>query len=186
MPSPYPSARVAVEAETWRAFRQAALVRGIHVSDYLAKLVEAELKRRALAPAGQITLEASENDQALVSLRAVRAAINELDDIASRLARAAYEQGGSWQDIASSLRVSEDAARREYQMGLPRGLGGTATVPRRPRSRRRCATRREPELASACRFAWVVTTSRVDVGPLALTCRERKGPDPARAVGASS
>jgi uncharacterized NAD(P)/FAD-binding protein YdhS len=110
---------VAVEAETWRAFRQAALVRGIHVSDYLAKLVEAELKRRALAPAGQITLEASENDQALVSLRAVRAAINELDDIASRLARAAYEQGGSWQDIASSLRLSEDAARREYQKGLP-------------------------------------------------------------------
>jgi hypothetical protein len=119
MPSRYPSARVAVEAETWRAFRQAALVRGIHVSDYLAKLVEAELKRRALAPAGQITLEASENDQALESLRAVRAAINELDDIASRLARAAYEQGGSWQDIASSLRLSEDAARREYQKGLP-------------------------------------------------------------------
>jgi hypothetical protein len=27
MPSPYPSARMAVEAETWRAFRQAALVR---------------------------------------------------------------------------------------------------------------------------------------------------------------
>jgi hypothetical protein len=118
MPSPYPSARVAVNAETWRAFRQAALVRGIHVSDYLAKLVEAELERRAPTPVGQITLEASENDQAFVALRAVRAAIDELDDIAGRLARAAYEQGGSWRDIASSLRLSEEATRRAYESRL--------------------------------------------------------------------
>jgi hypothetical protein len=35
MPSPYPAARVAVDDDTWRAFRQAALVRGIPVSVYL-------------------------------------------------------------------------------------------------------------------------------------------------------
>src|SRR5436190_11758549 len=107
MPSPYPSARVAVDSETWRAFRQAALVRGIHVSDYLAKLVEAELTRRALTPASDVTLAASETGQGLAALRAVRAAIDELDDIAGRLARSAHEHGGSWRDIASSLRLSE-------------------------------------------------------------------------------
>jgi hypothetical protein len=115
MPSPYPCARVAVQPETWRAFRQAALVRGIHISDYLAKLVETELQRRAPTPAGQVSLGDGEPDQALAALCAVRAAIDELDDIAGRLARAAYEQGGSWRDIASSLRLSEDAARRAYE-----------------------------------------------------------------------
>ena len=39
--------RVAVDDERWMAFRQAALARGISVSAYLGKLVEAELKRRA-------------------------------------------------------------------------------------------------------------------------------------------
>ena len=116
MPSPYPSARLAVDAETWRDFRQAALVRGIHVSEYLAKLVERELERRARTPAGQISLTASECEQCLAALRAVRAAIDELDDLAGRLARAAYEQGGSWRDIASSLRLSEDATLRAYEL----------------------------------------------------------------------
>jgi hypothetical protein len=119
MPSPYPSARVAVQAETWRAFRQAALVRGIHVSEYLAKLVEAELTRRAPTPAGQVSLAASETDQGLAALRAVRAAIDELDDIAGRLARVTHEQGGSWRNIASSLRLSEDTTRRAYDKQLP-------------------------------------------------------------------
>ena len=119
MPSPYPSARVAVDAETWRAFRQAALVRGIHVSGYLANLVEAELERRARTPAAQVSIAAREADQGLAALRAVRVAIDELDDIAGRLARAAYEQGGSWRDIASSLRLPEDAARRAYETRLP-------------------------------------------------------------------
>jgi hypothetical protein len=113
MPSPYPSARVAVQPETWRAFRQAALVRGIHISDYLAKLVGAELTRRATL-AGEVSLTSSETEQGLAALRAVRAAIDELDDIAGRLARAAHEQGGSWRDIASSIRLSEDATRRAY------------------------------------------------------------------------
>ena len=118
MPSPYPSARVAVDAETWRAFRRAALARDIHVSGYLAKLVEAELERRAHSPAAQVSIAASETDQGLAALRAVRAAIDELDDIAGRLARAAYEQGGSWRDIASSLRLPENAARRAYETRL--------------------------------------------------------------------
>ena len=47
MPSPYPAARIAVDDDAWRAFRQAALVRGIPVSVYLARLVEAELGRRS-------------------------------------------------------------------------------------------------------------------------------------------
>jgi hypothetical protein len=119
MPSPYPSARVAVGPETWRAFRQAALVRGIHVSVYLAKLVETELARREPTPAGGISIAGTEADQSLAALRAVRAAIDELDDIAGRLARSAYEHGGSWQDIASSLRLSEQATRRAYDVQRP-------------------------------------------------------------------
>jgi hypothetical protein len=35
VPSPYPAARIAVDADSWRAFRQAAIVRGIPVSVYL-------------------------------------------------------------------------------------------------------------------------------------------------------
>jgi hypothetical protein len=48
MPSPYPAARIAVNAETWRAFRQAAIARGIPVSGHLGRLVETELGRRTL------------------------------------------------------------------------------------------------------------------------------------------
>ena len=39
---------------------------------------------------------------------------NVLTPIAGRLARSAFEQGGSWKDIASSLRITPDAARRAY------------------------------------------------------------------------
>ena len=87
MPSPHPSARVAVDTDTWQAFRQAALVGGIHVSEYLAKLVRAELARRSSTLPGQVSLDATEADQGLAALKAVRAAIDELDDIAGRLAR---------------------------------------------------------------------------------------------------
>jgi hypothetical protein len=44
----------------------------------------------------------------------VRVSIDDLDDIAGRLARSAHELGGSWQDIGSSLGLTEDAARRAY------------------------------------------------------------------------
>jgi hypothetical protein len=114
MPSPYPAARIAVDADTWRAFRQAAIVRGIPVSVYLARLVEAELGRRDATPTGDVDAETAPGNQALGALEGVRASIDELDDIAGRLARSAHQLGGSWRDIASSLRLTEDAARRAY------------------------------------------------------------------------
>jgi hypothetical protein len=118
MPSPYPAARIAVDANAWRAFRQAAIVRGIPVSVYLGRLAEAELGRRAATPGGDVDAEDAPRDQALGALAGVRASIDELDDIAGRLARSAHQLGGSWRDIASSLRLTEDAARRAY--GRPR------------------------------------------------------------------
>jgi hypothetical protein len=115
VPSPYPAARIAVDADTWRQFRQAALVRGIPVSVYLARLVEAELGRRDTSPLADLPADAGPRDEALAALAAVRASIDELDDIAGRLARAATEVGGSWRDIATRLRLTEDAARRAYE-----------------------------------------------------------------------
>jgi hypothetical protein len=114
MPSPYPAARIGVDDEAWRAFRQAAIVRGIPVSVYLAKLVEAELGRRSETEVGEVATEAAPRDQAMVALSAVRASIDELDDIAGRLARSAAELGGSWSDVASSLGLAENSARRAY------------------------------------------------------------------------
>ncbi|MEN3285001.1 MAG: hypothetical protein V7607_6141 [Solirubrobacteraceae bacterium] len=114
MPSPYPAARIAVDAETWRAFRQAAIVRGIPVSVYLGRLVQTELGRRNATAIADVTADAEPDDQALAALGAVRASIDDLDDIAGRLARSANELGGSWRDIGSSLGLTEDAARRAY------------------------------------------------------------------------
>ena len=119
MPSPYPAARIAVDDEAWRAFRQAALIRGIPVSVYLAKLVDAELARRGDTQVGGVAADDVPRDQAMVALSAVRASIDELDDIAGRLARAAAELGGSWSDVASSLGLAEDAARRAYDRPRP-------------------------------------------------------------------
>jgi hypothetical protein len=114
VPSPYPAARIAVDAQSWRAFRQAAIVRGIPVSVYLGRLVEAELGRRNATDIAEVTPDVAPSDQALAALSTVRASIDELDDIAGRLARSANQLGGSWRDIASSLRLAEDAARRAY------------------------------------------------------------------------
>ena len=108
-----------MEDGAWRAFRQAAIVRGIPVSVYLGKLVEAELGRRSEAQVGEVDAEAGPRDQAMVALSAVRASIDELDDIAGRLARSAAELGGSWSDVASSLGLAEDAARRAYDRPRP-------------------------------------------------------------------
>src|SRR2546422_11422240 len=102
MPSANQVARVAVDDATWRAFRQAALSRGITVAAYLAKLVDAELRRRK-ADAVNVDTDQPPADQALAALAAVRSSIDELDDIAGRLARSAVEHGGSWKDVASSL-----------------------------------------------------------------------------------
>lgn len=119
MPSPYPAARVAVDADTWRAFRQAAIVRDIPVSVYLGRLVHTELDRRNATAIAEVTPDAAPRDQALAALGAVRASIDDLDDIAGRLARSANGLGGSWRDIASSLGLPEEAARRAYDR--PRG-----------------------------------------------------------------
>ena len=115
MPSRNRVARVAVDDETWRVFRQAALARGITVAAYLGKLVESELRRRKASPLSPPDAEQPESDQALAALAAVRLAIDELDDIAGRLARSATEHGGSWDDVASSLGLSHRAARKAYE-----------------------------------------------------------------------
>jgi hypothetical protein len=114
MPSPYPAARVAVDEKSWRAFRQAALVRGISVSTYLGKLVDAELKRRRATPLARTSHDDPAPDSALEALATVRAAIDELDDIAGRLARSAIATGASWNEIGASLRLASDAARSAY------------------------------------------------------------------------
>jgi hypothetical protein len=75
-------ARVAVSDEEWRAFRQAGLAQGISVSTYLARLVEAELKRRRGRPVDAVDPEAAPADQAVNALAEVRVSIDELDKIA--------------------------------------------------------------------------------------------------------
>jgi hypothetical protein len=114
MPSSYPAARVAIDDESWRAFRQAALVRGIPVSAYLGKLVESELKRRRATPLATTHEEDPRPDVALDALATVRASIDELDDIAGRLARVAIGAGASWPEVGSALGVKSDVARSAY------------------------------------------------------------------------
>ncbi len=115
MPSRNQVARVAVDDATWRAFRQAALARDMTVATYLGKLVETELRRRKASPLSATDPEPPDVEQALNALTAVRLAIDELDGIAGRLARSAVEHGGSWEDVASSLGRSRQAARKAYE-----------------------------------------------------------------------
>ena len=122
MPSPYNAARVAVDEETWQAFRQAALARGIPVSAYLGQLVQREVARRRGTSAAGVDMALPAPDQALLALEAVRASIDDLDDIAGRLARSATEHGGSWEDVGSSLRMSSEAARTAYERSSGRSL----------------------------------------------------------------
>jgi len=107
-------ARVAVDDATWRQFRQIALIRDRSIAAYLGALVRDELRRRRQRPVAAIVADAPREDQALIALRDVRAAIDELDDIAGRLARTAIDQGASWQDVGSSLRIAPEAAERAY------------------------------------------------------------------------
>lgn len=97
------------------AFRQAALARGISVSSYLGKLVKAELNRRKGRALASISPEMPAEDQAMAALAEVRASIDELDAIAGRLARSAIAHGGSWEDLASSLRLEPEQARSAYE-----------------------------------------------------------------------
>lgn len=114
MPAQAQVSRVAVDDKTWVAFRQAALARGISVSAYLGKLVEAELKRRAGRNVAAVEPEAPAGEQAVAALAEVRASIDELDEIARRLARSVVEHGGSWEDVGSSLRIDGAQAERAY------------------------------------------------------------------------
>jgi hypothetical protein len=107
-------ARVAVSDEQWRAFRALALSREASVSAYLGELVAAELKRRKASPAAAAGGKASDVDLAIAALAAVRASIDELDQIAGRLARAATARGASWQDVARPLRLSADVAEKAF------------------------------------------------------------------------
>ncbi len=59
-------------------------------------------------------VEAPADEQAITALAEVRASIDELDQIAARLARSAIEHGGSWSDVASALRLDEARARKAY------------------------------------------------------------------------
>jgi hypothetical protein len=112
--------RVAVDDETWVAFRQAALARGTSVSAYLGILVEAELKRRGGRAVAGVEPEAPAEEQALAALTEVRASIGELDDIAGRLARSAVAHRASWEDVAGALRIDPAQAARAYQEPRPR------------------------------------------------------------------
>jgi len=109
--------RVAIDDDRWVAFRQAALARGISVSAYLGRLVEAELKRRGGRAVAKVEPEAPAGEQAIAALAEVRASIAELDQIAGRLAHSAVEHGGSWADVASALRIAEGKARTAYGRG---------------------------------------------------------------------
>lgn len=104
-------ARVAIDDDEWRAFRQAALAQGSSVSNYLGRLVMAELSRRRQRPVAAMDPDAPASDQALAALAEARASLDELEAIAGRLARSAVAHGGSWKDVASSLRIREEQAR---------------------------------------------------------------------------
>jgi hypothetical protein len=114
MPSKHQLARVAVSPETWLAFRRAALGQGISVAAYLGRLVDAEVKRRGNRTMEALDPEGPPADQAITALAEVRASIDELDAVAGRLARSAVAHGGSWSDVATSLRISSDQAARAY------------------------------------------------------------------------
>jgi len=81
--------------------------------------VQAEVARRRGTAPGRVDPTLAKPDQALVALAAVRAAIDDLDDIAGRLARSAVEHGGAWEDVGSSLRMNAETARAAYER--PRG-----------------------------------------------------------------
>jgi hypothetical protein len=111
-------ARVGVSAEAWQAFRQLALRRGLSVTAYLGKLVEQELLRHSRTNLAETTADVSPRDEAIAALEDVRRSIDELDDVAGRLARAAIAHGGTWADVGSSLRLRADVAEKAY--GRPR------------------------------------------------------------------
>jgi hypothetical protein len=107
-------ARVGVSAEAWQAFRQLALRRGLSVTAYLGKLVEQELRRHSRSNLAKTAVDASPRDEAVAALEDVRRSIDEIDDVAGRLARAAIAHGGTWADVGSSLRIRAEVAQKAY------------------------------------------------------------------------
>src|SRR3954447_2919640 len=115
MPSPYPSARVSVDDDTWDAFRLLALRRGIAVSSYLGRLVAAETKRRRAPGVERIDPHAPLEDQSLTALAAVREQIDELTEIAGRLSRMAMDAGSSWHRVGQQLRMTSRDAQQAFE-----------------------------------------------------------------------
>ncbi|MGH2967678.1 MAG: hypothetical protein ACRDK0_01240 [Solirubrobacteraceae bacterium] len=64
-------------------------VRGLRVTAYLGKLVESELRRRSQANLAAAPADGAPHNEAIAALEDVRRSIDELDDVAGRLARAA-------------------------------------------------------------------------------------------------
>ena len=71
--------------------------------------------RRPESKARLVALDAAPEEQALAALSDARDALLELDDIAGRLARSAYEHGASWKDIGSSLGTSANSAQQFFE-----------------------------------------------------------------------
>jgi hypothetical protein len=115
VPSHYPSARIAVDAETWDAFRLLALRRGISLSTYLGRLVVAETKRRHAPGVERIDPRAPLEDQSLNALAAVRQQIDELTEIAGRLSRMAMDAGSRWYRVGKQLRMSPRDAQQAFE-----------------------------------------------------------------------
>jgi len=92
------------------------------VSVYLGKLVRSEVARRRETAVADVDPALPEPDRALVALQAVRASIDDLDDIAGRLARSAVDHGGTWEDVGSSLELDSKSARGAYERSGARSL----------------------------------------------------------------
>jgi hypothetical protein len=97
------------------AFRQAALTQGISVAAYLGRLVDREVRRRRSSEVGRRVGRDAGAGSSAGGACEVGASIDELDRIAGRLARSATAHGGSWSDVATSLRLSPEQARRAYE-----------------------------------------------------------------------
>jgi hypothetical protein len=115
VPSQHHVARVAVDEQTWQAFRHAALVRGLSVAAYLGKLVETEVKRRGVTALATTHEHDPPPDVALDALATARATLDELHDVAGRLARTAVCTGASWDEVGERLGFGPADARRAFE-----------------------------------------------------------------------
>src|SRR3954465_13917594 len=107
-------ARVGVPAETWRSFRELAVRRGLSVTAYLGKLVEGELERHSATRLAEVPADAPPRDEALAALVEVRRSIDELDDVAGRLARSAVAHGASGADVGSGPKPRAKTPQRGH------------------------------------------------------------------------